>query len=39
MSAQFMGLGIMFIDLLLKVTIIYTLFIIVKALKVYIKKS
>ncbi len=38
-SAQYMGLGIVFIELFLKVMAIYTMFIITKALKVYIKKN
>lgn len=38
-GAQYMGLVIMFIELFLKVMAIYTLFIVIKALKVYIKKS
>lgn len=39
MGAQYMGLVIFFIDLFLKATAIYTMFIIIKALKVYIKKG
>lgn len=38
-GAGYMGLGIMFIELFLKVTAIYTMFIVVKALNVYIKKN
>lgn len=36
-GAQFMGLGIMVIEVFLKVMAIYTMFIVIKALKVYIK--
>ncbi|WP_019227991.1 hypothetical protein [Sedimentibacter sp. B4] len=38
-GAGFMGLGIMLIDLFLKIIAIYTMFIVTKALKIYIKKN
>jgi len=38
-GAQYMGLGIIFIELFLKIVAIYTMFIVTKALKVYIKKN
>lgn len=38
-GAQYISLGIMFIELLLKLMAIYTMFIVIKALKVYIKKN
>lgn len=38
-GAQYMGLGIMFVELFLKIIVIYTMFIFIKALKVYIKKN
>lgn len=38
-GAGFMGLGIMFIELFLRVMAIYTMFMVTKALKIYIKKN
>lgn len=38
-AAGYMGLGIMFIDLFLKIMAIYTMFIATKAIKIYIKKN
>lgn len=38
-GAQYMGLGLVFIDLFLKAIAIYTMVIIIKALKIYIKKA
>jgi len=38
-GAQYMSLGIIFIELFLKIVAIYTMFIVTKALKVYIKKN
>jgi len=35
-GARYMGLGIIFVELFLKVMAIYTMFIVTKALKVYI---
>ncbi|MDF2505576.1 MAG: hypothetical protein K0R54_2540 [Clostridiaceae bacterium] len=37
--AGYMGLGIMFIDLFLKIMAIYTMFMIAKAIKTYIKNN
>lgn len=38
-DAGYMGLGIIFVELFLKVIALYTMFIVTKALKVYIKKN
>lgn len=38
-GAQYMGLIIMLVELLLKIVAIYTMFIVIKALKVYIKRN
>lgn len=38
-GAGYISLGIMFIDLFLKIMGIYTMFIVTKALKTYIKKN
>lgn len=38
-GAQYMGLGIMFVEVFLKVIAIYTMLMVTKALKVYIKKN
>ena len=38
-GAGYMSLGIIFVELFLKVMAIYTMFIVTKALKVYIKKN